>query len=55
MKEKGIAMAQWVSRLRYNIFINPSPSPLLCEISKALHLVQLSLTAGRQASRWLQT
>ena len=26
-------MAQWVNRLRINIFINPPPLPLLCEIS----------------------
>ena len=40
-------MAQWVNRLWNNIFINP---PLLCEISKALHLAQPGLTAGRQNS-----
>ena len=39
-------MAQWVNRLWNNIFINPPPLPLLCEISGALHLAQLSLTAG---------
>ena len=43
---KGIAMAQWVNHLRNNIFINPLPLPLLCEISRALHLAQLGLTAG---------
>ena len=42
-------MAQWVNRLRNNIFINPAPLPLLCEISGALHLAQPGLTAGRQA------
>ena len=49
-------MAQWVNRLRNNIFVNPPPSPLLCKISGALHLAQPSLTAGRQAGRlagWL--
>ena len=40
-------MAQWVNRLRNNIFVNPPPLPLLCEISGALHLVQPSLMAGR--------
>ena len=45
-------MAQWVNRFQNNIFINPPPLPLLCEISGALHLVQLGLTAGRQAG-WL--
>ena len=41
-------MAQWVNRLRLrnNIFVNPPPLPLLCEISGALHLAQPSLTAG---------
>ena len=40
-------MAQWVNRLRINIFINPPPLPLLCEISGALQLAQPGLTAGR--------
>ena len=44
-------MAQWVNRLRNNIFVNPPPLPLLCEISGALHLAQPGLTAGRQAGR----
>ena len=44
---KGIVMAQWVNRLRNNIFVNPPPSTLLCEISGALHLAQPGLTAGR--------
>ena len=42
-------MAQWVNRLRNNIFINPPPLPLLCEISGALHLAQPGLMAGRLA------
>ena len=42
-------MAQWVNRLRNNIFINPPPLPLSCKISGALHLAQPGLTAGRQA------
>ena len=45
-------MAQWVSHLRNNIFVNPPPLPLLCEISGALHLAQPGLygrLAGRQA------
>ena len=44
-------MVQWVNRLRNNIFVNPPPLPLSCEISEALHLVQLGLTAGRLAGR----
>ena len=36
-------MVQWVNRLRNNIFVNPPPLPLLCEISG---LVQPGLTAG---------
>ena len=39
-------MAQWVNRLRNNIFVNPPPLPILCEISGALHLAQPGLTAG---------
>ena len=43
-------MAQWVNRLRNNIFVNAPPSvPLLCEISGALHLAQPGL--GWQAGR----
>ena len=45
-------MAQWVNHLRNNIFVNPPPLPLSCEISGALHLAQPGLTAGRQAG-WL--
>ena len=41
-------MVQWVNHLRNNIFVNPLPLPY-CEISGALHLVQLGLTAGWQA------
>ena len=44
-------MAQWVNCLRNNIFVNPPPLPLSCEISRALHPVQPGLTAGRQAGR----
>ena len=44
-------MAQWVNRLRNNIFVNPPPLPLSCEISGALHLPQPGLTAGWQAGR----
>ena len=40
-------MAQWVNRLRNNIFVNPPPLPLLCEVTGALHLAQPGLTAGR--------
>ena len=44
-------MVQWVNRLQNNIFVNPPPLPLLCEISVALYLAQPDLTAGRQAGR----
>ena len=44
-------MAQWVNRLRNNIFINPPPLPLSREISGALHLAQLDLTAGWLAGK----
>ena len=39
-------MAQWVNRLRNNIFVNAPPLPLFCEISGALHQAQPGLTAG---------
>ena len=45
-------MAQWVNRLRNNIFVNPPPLPLSCEISGALNLAQPGLTAGWLAG-WL--
>ena len=32
--------------VRNNIFVNPPPLHLLCEISGALHLAQPGLTAG---------
>ena len=48
---KGMAMAQWVNRLRNSIFVNPPPLPLSCEISGALHLAEPGLTAGWQAGR----
>ena len=44
-------MAQWVNCLWNNIFVNPPPVPLSCEVSGALHLVQLGLTAGWQADK----
>ena len=44
-------MAQWVNRLWNNIFLNPPPLPLSCEISGALHLPQPGLTAGWLAGR----
>ena len=47
-------MAQWVNRLRNNIFVNPPSLPLLCEISGALHLVQPGLTAGWLAGRQMK-
>ena len=40
-------MAELANRLRNNIFVNPPPLPLLCEISGVLHLAQPGLTAGR--------
>ena len=42
-------MAQWVNRLRKNIFVNPPPLPLSCENFEALHLAQPGLTVGWQA------
>ena len=44
-------MAQWVNHLRNNIFVNPPPLTLSCEISGALHLAQPGGTAGWLAGR----
>ena len=49
-----LVMAQWVNHLRNNIFVNPSPLLLLCEISGVLHLAQLGLTLGRWQSDEIQ-
>ena len=46
-------MAHWVNHLGNNIFINPLPLPLSCEISGALHLAQLAgRLAGWLTGRW---
>ena len=42
-------MVQWVNHLLNNIFVNPMPLPLSCEIYGALHLAQPGFTAGRLA------
>ena len=44
-------MAQLVNCLRNNIFVNPPPLPLLCEISGALHLAEPGIMTGRLAGR----
>ena len=46
-------MAQWVNRLRNNIFVNPPPLPLLCEISGALHLHVAQLGLISRLAGWL--
>ena len=46
-------MAQWVNHLWNNVFINLPPLPLLCEISGALHLVQLGLMVLHHTKTWL--
>ena len=45
-------MAQWVNRLRNNIFVNPPPLPLSCEISGALYTPSATGSYGRLAG-WL--
>ena len=42
-------MAQWANLQRNNGFVNPTPFPMLCEKSGALHLAEPGLTAGRPA------
>ena len=44
-------MAQWINVLRNNSFINPMRLPLLCKKTGALAIVELGLTALRQAGR----
>ena len=45
-KRNHHGMAQWVNCLWNNIFVNPQPLSLLCEISGALHLALLGLMGG---------
>ena len=45
-------MAQWINLNRNNCFVNRTRLPLFCEISGAVHLTLVGLTAGRQAG-WL--
>ena len=51
MKDKRNRHGAVVNCLRNNIFVNAPPSPLMCEISGALHLAQPGLTAGWPAVR----
>ena len=44
-------MAQWISDLCKNSFVNPTQLPLLCEKTGAIAIVELGLTAGWQSSR----
>ena len=44
-------MAQWTNLNRNNSFVNPWRLLLLCEISGAIHLVLVGLTAGWLAGR----
>ena len=39
-------MVQWGNHLWNNIFVNPLPLPLSCEISGALQVAQPELTVG---------
>ena len=42
-------MAQWINVLWNNSFVHQTRLPLLCEKTGALAIVELGLTAGRQA------
>ena len=44
-------MAQWTNLNQNNSFVNPWRLPLLCEISGAVYLVLVGLTAGWLAGR----
>ena len=43
---KANTMAEWTKHNRNNRFINPPPLPWLSEISGAIHLAQLGVTAS---------
>ena len=45
-------MAQWINVFQNNSFINPMRLPILCKKTGALAIVEMGLTAGRQAGRW---
>ena len=56
MMDKRNCHGAVINHLWNNIFVNLPPLSLLCEISGALHLAQLGITAGWQAGRldgWL--
>ena len=44
-------MALWINFLWNNSFVNLMRSPLLCEKTGALAVVELGLTAGRQEGK----
>ena len=50
-RTKGITMVQWTNINWNNRFINPPSLPPLCEVSGALYLMILGLTAGWQADK----
>ena len=44
-------MVQWTNLHRSNSFVNRTQLPLFCEISGAVHLALVGLTAGRLADK----
>ena len=44
-------MVQWMNLKRIIILVNPTQLYITCEKSGGLHLVEPSLTAGRQADK----
>ena len=44
-------MAQWINVFRNDSFVNPTRLPFLSEKTGALAIVELGLTADRQAGR----
>ena len=50
-EQQSISLGALENRNRINSFVNRTPLPLLLEISGALLIVLVDLTAGRQAGR----
>ena len=51
MKDKRITMVQWTNLNRNNNFVNLWQLSLLCDISGAIHLALVGLTAGWLADK----
>jgi len=52
---KANSMMQWIERNQNKKFVNLPSLPWKSEISRAVHLAQPGLTAGRQAGRQMKS